>query len=233
MSDRAVLKLTKRYLQTYNERLNWPLTQPVSVGDVGKWSSGKRFQREFNLADEGISVATMPGPAVTSRALATQGTTDISFKLAAEAPRPGTALVAGKAGVSIKLSASSACVLRARSLKSEVASDLRALELGLVGLEKPSDWWKHRVVVSAILKADVATVALSHSSGQRVDINAEVSTVVPFDIADPSLGLSVGFQGSDTTLELLASGIVLAFQLTTLRSNGRWWHSWKPELAFV
>src|SRR4029077_2109622 len=133
-----------------------------------------------------------------------------------------------KAGVSLALNANSSCVLRARNLREETVADKVLLEKALKDLGKDSDWWKHRIVITSIIKADIVTVALAHSSNQRVDINADVNTPVPFEIVDVALGLQVGYQGTNTIVELLAKDVPLAFQYSKLK-KGKWWHSWAKQ----
>ncbi|MCK4414957.1 MAG: hypothetical protein KAY32_15590 [Candidatus Eisenbacteria sp.] len=229
--DDAVLKLQKRYHKRYREYINWPLTRPLSLGDMGRWSSGKTFSYEQNISDLGVALETRTGAVLTSRGFTTKGGTSTKFKAAGEAPDLHTALVKARAGVSISLSARYACVLRANVLIEESVANRDEAGSTLMALDKDERWWKHRIVVTAILRADAATVALSHSSAQRVDINAGVDCIVPFDLADAELSLEIGFQGEDTSIDLVARDVVLAFQLSKVK-KGKWWHSWAASQAF-
>jgi hypothetical protein len=226
MSSQAVRKFQKKYRQHYSDYVNWPLTRQVSVGDIGKWSSGKTFAYEENLSKYGVSLATRSGATIASRAFTSAAGVGIQFKAAGDIPPAKTALVKAKAGVSIALDSNASCVLRARNLREETVADKAALEEALSKLGKPPDWWSHRVVISSVVRADLATVALAHSSKQRVDINADIGTEVPFEIVDATLGLQIGYQGSDTSVDLLAKDVVIAFQISKLRNGRRWYHSW-------
>jgi hypothetical protein len=110
--------------------------------------------------------------------------------------------------------------------------NLSALEQSLLALNKDANWWKNRVVITAILRAESATAALSHSRKQRVDINAGVKTDVPFDIADASLALQVGYQTADTSVDLLAQSPIVAFQVSRMREKG-FRHSWSGSVMFL
>lgn len=226
MKDQAVTKLQKDYHGSYADFINWPLTRSLDLGDIGKWSSGKTFTLEESVTKYGIKLATRGGATVSSRAFTSAAGVDIKFKAEGSLPPANTALLKAKAGVSIALNSNSSCVLRARNLREETVADKPVLEGALKGLGKDSDWWKHRIVITSIIKADIATVVLARSGGQRVDINADVETAIPFEIADASLGLQIGYQGAHTVVELLVLDVVLAFQYSKLR-KGRWWHSWE------
>lgn len=228
MKDPAVIKLQKDYHHSYSDYINWPLTRPIKVGDIGKWSSGKTFSHEENISKYGITVTTSSGATIGSRAFTSAAGVEMKFKAAGDLPPATTALVKAKAGVSLALNANSSCVLRARNLREEAVADKAALEKALKGLGKDAAWWKHRIVVTSVIKADIVTIALAHSSKQRVDINAEAKTPVPFEIVDADLGLQVGYQGAHTLVELLAKDVVLAFQYSKLR-KGNWWHSWTEQ----
>ncbi|MCK4818935.1 hypothetical protein KA005_24390 [bacterium] len=235
MSDPAVKKLQKRYYKRYCEYVNWPLSRSITIGDIGKWSSGKMFSRENNLSDYDLKLkpSTRRGGAIIkARAFTSEGGVGLKFKASGDMPYPSTALVQAKAGVSIALKARYACVLRAKALEEETVENFVQFEKQLIGLGKDEAWWKHRVVISAVLRAKAATVALSHSIQQRVDINAGVKTMVPFDIADTGLKLELGYQGSDTSVDLLAIDPIVAFQITKLR-KGNWWHSWTDTQVFL
>jgi hypothetical protein len=149
----------------------------------------------------------------------------MKFKAAGDLPPARTALVKAKAGVSLALNANASCVLRARNLREEAVFDKVALENDLKSLGKASGWWEHKIVINSIIRADIVTVALARSSKQRVDINANTKTSVPFEIVDVALGLQVGYQGAHTIVELLVTDVALAFQYSKLR-KGKWWH-WK------
>jgi len=232
MSDPAVRKLQKRYYKRYSEYVNWPLSRSISIGDIGKWSSGKSFSRENNISDYGLKLSTHRGTIIKARAFTSEGGVGLKFKASGDIPYPNTQLVQAKAGVTIALKARYACVLRAKALEEEAVANLVQLEKELIGLGKDQTWWKHRVVISAVLRAKAATIALSHSIQQQVDINAGVKTMVPFDIADTDLKLELGYQGADTSVDLLALYPIVAFQITKLR-KGNWWHSWTDSKVFL
>lgn len=204
------------------------MTRPLTLGDIGKWSSGKTFSHEENISKYGITFTTRSGATVGSRAYTSAAGVDMKFKAAGDLPLASTTLVKAKAGVSLALNTSASCVLRARNLREEAVADRAALEKALKDLGRDSDWWKHRIVITSIVKADIVTVALASSSNQRVDINADVNTPVPFELVDVALGLQVGYQGAHTTVELLAEDVPLAFQYSKLR-KGKWWHSWAKQ----
>lgn len=225
MRDPAVIGLQKRYHKSYSDFINWPLTRPIALGDVGKWSSGKTFSQEENISKYGISFNSRGGATVASRALTSASGVATKFKAAGDIPPANTALVKTKAGVSLMLKACASHVLQARNLREEVVEDRASLVQALQDLGMEYSWWKHRIVVSSILKADIATVALAQSRSQRVDINATVDASVPFELVDADLGLEIGYQGEHTLVDLLATDVVLAFDYTKLR-KGRWWHSW-------
>ena len=232
MPDGAVLKLQKHYRRRFNEHINWPLTRAVSVGDIGRWSSGKMFSLDTNVSGLGLAVQTAKGPVLSQRAFTSERGAELVFKAQGETPKDHVHLSASKAGVTLDLCAKYACILRASILEAEYISDTLGLEQGLLELGKDSDWWKHRVVITAILRAATATAALSHAKKQCVNISAGVETDVPFDIADAKLKLQIGYQSSDTSVDLLALQPVVAFQISRLR-RARLLHSWGPSNVFI
>ncbi len=224
MADIAVRNFQKRYHGRYLEYANWPLNRPVALGDVGKWSSGKVFSYEFNISSHGFKLETRNGATTPGREL--EGGVARAYKAAGKAPVYNSALVEARAGVSLAMKKSASFLLEAKILKTESVANMTALEKTLVNLAKDADWWKHRVIIVSILKADITTAAMTYSDRQRVEINADASTPVPFKLTDVNADLQLAFRGEGASVDLLVRDAVVAFQHATLR-KGKWYQSWE------
>src|SRR6185436_3560574 len=111
MADIAVKKFQKRYHGRYLEYVNWPLNRAVVLGDIGKWSSGKVFSREFNMDSLGFKVEIRNGATISSREL--EGGITRAYKAAGKAPVYNSALLAAKAGVSLAMKKGASFLLEA------------------------------------------------------------------------------------------------------------------------
>lgn len=230
MVDFAVKNFTKRYHGRYRDYINWPLSQPVALGDVGKWSSGKLFSPEFNVTSLGFDLKVRGGATISSRDL--EGGVSRAFKAAGKAPVYSNVLLQANAGVSLMMKKRASFVLEAKSLRTEVVANSASLEKALVNLSKDADWWRHRVVIVSIVKADIVNAFLAFSGNQQVDISADAKTPVPFDISDVSLDLKLAFTGEGTSVDWRAREAVLAFQHAKLR-KGKWYRSWEVSQLFL
>jgi hypothetical protein len=156
------------YLNMRPLRANWPLEQPIRLGDIGTLEA-HRFTPLGNIEDLGIPFEVAQSPSKTHQQFSSNGTVDVRMVGSGGLRAPAAS---GKARLEIAFAAAGAVFFNLAGCVSSVVRDKLGLGRSVLKLYESGKWKPEWVLVSELVKSASATVAVSGSAGASLVLEA-------------------------------------------------------------
>lgn len=172
-------------------RATWEPNRPLFVGAVGKLEDGV-FTIFSNLEKEGIIPEIMEDESQGFWDYSSSESVDISIKLAGKAPVAGSVLTEADAGFTLDFKSQDAVVFQADKTLTHQIVNMGVIEKQIIEKYRNGDWPKDWLVINQLIEAESATIIISNSSNNQMDLKASANAgTANLKLTDASLGLQV------------------------------------------
>jgi triacylglycerol lipase len=207
---------------------NFPPNRPLALGDYGVLRDDV-FQRMGNIAQLGITFATIDGPASTTFQFKSQGAVDVDFLAKGDIAPGGIPVV--KAGIEIRFTKQDAVFFNAAGCTVTQVDDIAAIGRALADLLRDGRWDSEFRVVTNLVRATHTTAIASADRTSEIRLEATSDALAAIDLADASVRLQTK-RSRSTALEIVtASEQTPLMQLSRLR--GLFQKEFRPESAAI
>lgn len=146
--------------------------QKLKIGDVGKLN-GRVFERETDLKSLGIEFKVSKDTSKMDLDYKSEGSVNITPKLAGEAPLLGSSLAAADAGITVSFTKEKSIAFEANGVLLHQVADLVPIKQEMIKRFKEKTWEKEWVVITELAVADSATILISSKSNTQIDLRAK------------------------------------------------------------
>ncbi len=198
-------------------RATWEPNRPLFVGAIGKLERGV-FTIFTNLEKEGIIPEVVEDETEGFWDYTSYDSVSINFKLAGQAPLAGSALTEADAGVTIDFKNNEAVVFQADKTLTHQIINMAEIEKAIIEKYRKKEWPKDWLIVVQLIEAESATIIISNSTSNQIDLKAEANVGTShLKLTDASLGLHlVREQGSSFKI-LAKNGITPLYRVMGIR----------------
>jgi len=194
-------------------RANWLPDRPLRIGDIGKLEDGlftlyttlEQQQIGYSLR-EGSSELDMDYSSKSSVSIETGVSTGDALSLALSTP------VSGR--VTINFTDSNGIVFQMTGAKKNVIENLADVEDAVLNKYTSGEWPKEWVVISEVVMTDHATIIISTSSNNKIELGCEAQ--IGFSqskLADPKLNLTLISEKGSSTKIFAANNLTPFYQV--------------------
>lgn len=234
--DSTVADLHKQYTQDVYKHLGyrpaWFPDTKMDVGTVGVFEDGF-FRRLTTLKDLGIDFGVVEDPPDGEYDYASSNGVKVSFKAAGELNDQFKILAAADAGALVKFNRQGACLIQLRQVGTRYIANQPALYRKLLKAVQDTDedrqWQREWVAITEVKTAGTATILISGSGDERVEIKAG-GTVAPNNLVDASAGLTFASTHDVATRILARSGLTPLYRGVRVKQSF-WWLYDQVQLA--
>ncbi len=193
----------------------WPTWLPdahVAVGDFGQIQQGV-FMREGHASDLSVSYPLVNLQAYSDQVFASEGVRHAMVDGEASAQ-----VAEGRAGARIEFGRALGVFVGLRNCREERVSDMISLAAQLDGCRQAGHWSDAQCLVTGVVKADSALIAVSSKSGGVLDIAATVPS--PNILALLRGDVHIASEFGVAYRSLVTAGCTPLLRLSRLSSHG-------------
>ena len=203
----------KFYLTHMNKhtgyRANWLPDSTLRLGDIGKLEDGL-FTLYTTLEQQEINFITRDGPSTLDLDYTSSDSVDITFNA-------DTGNLTGntpKGNIVISFNSNNGIVFQMTESKKIVIEDLYKIEEAVLQRYNTKDWPKEWVVISELITTDNATIIISTSSNNKIELECDASIgFAKTRLADPKLNMKLIRETGSSTKILCANVLTPLYQV--------------------
>jgi hypothetical protein len=197
----------------------WAPTVPLRLGDIGVLRKHD-FRRVTTLAEKSIPFQVRRDASPSDLQYTSSNGVSFHFKVAGDAPVPGSTLRPTDAGVSIHFQRANAIVFQALECRASSILDQEGLGKALMARVASGEReWEHYVVLTEIIEAKGATILISSGGGAVIDLAATAGVGYP-RIADVDAHIQIVHCSNLATKVVAAARITPLFKACALKRRG-------------
>lgn len=198
-------------------RATWEPNRPLYIGAVGKLEDGV-FTIFSSLEKEGIVAEIMKDESAGVWDYTSSDSVNIGIKLAGQIPAAGSALTEADAGFTLDFKSQDAVVFQADKTLTHQIVNMGAIEREIIQKYRNDAWPKDWVVVTQLIEAESATIIISNSSNNQIDLKASANVgTANLKLTDASLGLQVVRERGSSFKVLAKNGITPLYRVMGIR----------------
>ncbi len=198
-------------------RATWEPNRPLYVGAIGKLENGV-FTIFSSLEKEGIIPEVMEDESEGFWDYTSHDSMDIGIKLAGKAPIAGSVLADADAGFTLDFKSQDAVVFQADKTLTHQIVNMGAIEKEIIQKYRNGDWPKDWLVINQLVEAESATIIISNSSNNQIDLKASANVgTTNLKLTDASLGLHVVRERGSSFKILAKNGITPLYRVMGIR----------------
>ncbi|MEO8962387.1 MAG: hypothetical protein ABI325_10920 [Ginsengibacter sp.] len=203
----------KFYLTHINKhtgyRGNWLPDRPLRLGDIGKLEDGL-FTLYTTLEQQQIKFLTREGVSTLDFDYSSSDSVDITTNF-------DTGNLIGspaKGNITISFNSNNGIVFQMTESKKAVIEDLNKVEEAVLQRYETKSWPKEWVVISELITTDHATIIISTSSNNKIELECDVPVnFAKIRLADPKLNLNLVRETGSSTKILGANSLTPLYQV--------------------
>lgn len=201
-----------RYWATWQPSVRWKL------GDVGTIERGQLIRID-DLANFGVRFTAQVGDSKDRLTYSSQGSVQLTFKLAGQAAQGFQALGKADAGVLVEFSENEALVVSLRGVAESHIASVRDLAAEIVKLYIADQWKQEYAAVTHLVSARSGTILASSNNGSAVELRAAAAVGRgPVEIGDLSAGMSMA-RSQNLGLEVVGTNLTPLFRVVRLKDS--------------
>ena len=198
-------------------RATWEPNRPLFVGAVGKLEEGV-FTIFSNLEKEGIVPEVVEDESEGFWDYTSNESVGVGIKLAGQAPIAGSVLTEADAGFTLDFKSQDAVVFQADKTLTHQIVNMGAIEKQIIEKYRNDDWPKDWLVINQLIEAESATIIISNSSNNQIDLKAAANIgTTNLKLTDASLGLHVVRERGSSFKILAKNGITPLYRVMGIR----------------
>jgi hypothetical protein len=198
-------------------RATWKPDVPLKLGMIGILTNGV-FDVQSSLEDEGLNPKILEDKTPGEIDYTSHDSVDIEIKLAGKAPLAGSVLTEGEAGVVLNFHKENGVVFQAKEMLNHQITNMGALQKEIVQKYKDGSWPKDWVVITQLVEAVSATIIISNSSNNKLELKASANVGAPnIKLTDASLGLDVAKESGSSIRIIAESGVTPLYRVMGIR----------------
>lgn len=221
MANPSKFYLTHIHQQSGGYRATWNPGKPLEIGAIGKLEKGV-FNQYATLADKGIPMNVKTSISSLNMDYTSHDSVAINTKLSGKAPVAGSALTDLDAGFSFDFKGDKSIVFQTGGYKTAVIANLEEIEQKILAAYEDGSWDKDSVIITELITADTATIIISTSSNNTLELKATANVGTPaLKLADASLGLTIAQEKGSSMKFLAEAGLTPLYKVMGVRDP--WW----------
>jgi hypothetical protein len=198
-------------------RANWEPNKPLELGMIGRIDKGI-FDVVSSLEQEGLTPKILKDLTPGELDYTSNDTVDVDIKLAGQAPIAGSVLSNAEAGFVLNFHGENAVVFQIKDSLTHQIINMAALEKEIVKRFKDGTWPKDWLIITQLLEAVSATIIISNSSNNKVELKASANVgAASLKLTDAALGLSVAKESGSSLKVLAQQGITPLYRVMGVR----------------
>ncbi|RYD98719.1 MAG: hypothetical protein EOP50_04730 [Sphingobacteriales bacterium] len=198
-------------------RANWEPNKPLQLGMIGKLTDGV-LDVVSTLEQEGLTPKILKDDSLGELDYTSNDTVDIGIKLGGSAPVAGSVLSQAEAGFFLDFHGENAVVFQVKDTLTHQIINMGELEKEIIKRYKEGAWPKDWVIITQLLEAVSATIIVSNSSNNKIELKASANVGTPnLKLTDASLGLSVAREKGSSLKVIAQQGIMPLYRVMGVR----------------
>jgi hypothetical protein len=216
---------SKLYINGIRKKLQyyyaaWLPSVKFTLGDIGVLENKTFFNNKTKLTDIGINFKIKNDKDPAPINIQSEKGVEIVSKIAGEVNAKAPNIPQGKAGIAINFSAKGAFVVKAPETYQPSIENVLSLEKQILDLWEKDVWKEDWVVIARLVTAPSASIFISKSSGQSIELTADAQVIpgTSVQFLDPSVKFNISFTSGDMFEMNDAKNVTPFFQLVGLKT---------------
>lgn len=198
-------------------RANWEPNKPLELGMIGRLDNGI-FDVVSSLEQQGLTPKILKDLTPGELDYTSNDTVDVGIKLAGQAPVAGSALTQAEAGFVLDFHGENGVVFQVKDTLTHQIINMAELEGEIVSRFNQDTWPKDWVIITQLVEAVTATIVISNSSNNKLELKAAANVGTPaLKLTDASLGLSVAREKGSSLKVLAQQGLTPLYRVMGIR----------------
>ena len=198
-------------------RATWEPNKPLELGMIGRLDGGI-FDVVSTLEQEGLTPKILKDSTPGELDYTSNETVDIGIKLAGQSPIAGSALTEAQAGFVLDFHGENGVVFQVKDSLTHQIINMAEMEKEILKRFKDGTWPKDWVIITQLLEAVTATIVISNSSNNKLELKASANVgTAALKLTDASLGLSVAKERGSSLKVLAQQGITPLYRVMGIR----------------
>ena len=198
-------------------RANWEPNKPLELGMIGRLTNGI-LDVVSTLEQEGLTPKMLKDLTPGEMDFTSHQTVDIDIKLAGQSPVAGSVLTEAEAGFVLDFHGENAVVFQVKDTYTHQVVNMAALEKEILNRYKNNQWPKDWVIITQLLEAVTATIIISNSNNNKIELKASANAGAPnLKLTDASLGLMVAKEKGSSLKVIAQHGITPLYRVMGMR----------------